>query len=173
MRVQNAFAAMMQANESLKSQESRDVYDYRMRKELAEIENAKVQSQPADHRRDGDEAAANFDRGFTLMMDNDVAAAIPYLARAVHYAPKVAKYHSYYGKALSSDRASRHKAEGEMQAAIKIEPDNPTFRLMLAEFFIDVGLMKRAEGELNRLLAIFPSNREAQTLLASLQKPSR
>ena len=52
---------------------------------------------------------------------------------------------------------------------VKIDPNNPKFRLMLAEFFIAMKLMKRAEGELNRLLAIFPSNREARELLASLQ----
>ena len=42
-------------------------------------------------------------------------------------------------------------------------------RLILAEFFIQVNLMKRAEGELNRLLAIFPSNREARALLDSIR----
>jgi hypothetical protein len=29
--------------------------------------------------------------------------------------------------------------------------------------------MKRAEGELNRLLAIFPSNREAREMLAEIK----
>lgn len=44
------------------------------------------------------------------------------------------------------------------------------FRIILAEFFIQIGLFKRAEGELNRLLAIFPNNKEAQTLLKNLAK---
>ena len=44
-----------------------------------------------------------------------------------------------------------------------------TYRLILAEFFIQVNLMKRAEGELNRLLAIYPSNREARALLDSIR----
>ena len=56
-----------------------------------------------------------------------------------------------------------------MQTAIKLDPNNPIYRLILAEFFIQVRLPKRAEGELNRLLKIFPSNREAQALLATLQ----
>jgi hypothetical protein len=41
---------------------------------------------------------------------------------------------------------------------------------MLAEFFIQFNLLKRAEGELNRLLAVYPSNREARELLDSLRK---
>jgi predicted Zn-dependent protease len=56
-----------------------------------------------------------------------------------------------------------------MQTALRLDPDNPTFRLMLAEFFIKHNLVKRAEGELTRLLAKFPSNREAQNLLQSLK----
>ena len=36
--------------------------------------------------------------------------------------------------------------------------------------FIENNLLKRAEGELNRLLAVFPDNREALELLQSLQK---
>jgi predicted Zn-dependent protease len=57
-----------------------------------------------------------------------------------------------------------------MQAAIKLEPNNATYRLMLAEFFVNVKLVKRAEGELNRLLAIAPDNKEARVLLDSLKQ---
>ncbi|MBP7475322.1 MAG: tetratricopeptide repeat protein, partial [Pyrinomonadaceae bacterium] len=101
--------------------------------------------------------------------DQNSEGATPFLARAAHFAPKNARYRAYYGKALSSDDKQRHKAEAEMQAAVKIDPDNPTYRLILAEFFIQVNLMKRAEGELNRLLAIYPSNREARALLDSIR----
>ena len=40
---------------------------------------------------------------------------------------------------------------------------------MLAKFFINVGLRKRAEGEIGRLLKAFPQNREALALLESLR----
>ena len=65
-------------------------------------------------------------------------------------APENPKYHAYYGKALSADDTQRHKAESEMQTAIKMDSTNPTFRLILAEFFIHMNMTKRAEGELNR-----------------------
>jgi len=57
-----------------------------------------------------------------------------------------------------------------MQAALKIEPNNATFRILLAEFYIKFNLPKRAEGELTRLLALAPNNREARNMLESLKK---
>jgi len=104
-----------------------------------------------------------------LVADTAGGEALPLLARAAHYAPDNARHRAYYAMALSHDHTRRHQAEGEMQAALRIDPQNATFRLMLAEFFIDLGLKKRAEGELKRLLAIFPSNREALDLLHSLK----
>jgi tetratricopeptide (TPR) repeat protein len=168
-RVQNAFQTMMQAHETLKSNDTRDLYDYRMRSELAARSKRDSQGGTGQAHLQTEQASEQFDRGFTLLVDGDAEAAIPLLARAAHYAPKVARYHAYYGKALAADPKQRHKAEAEMQAAIKLDPDNATFRILLAEFFIHFNLFKRAEGELTRLLSIFPSNREAQELLASLK----
>ncbi len=102
-------------------------------------------------------------------MDENSEAALPFLARAVHFAQDNARYRAYQGKALSFDDKQRHKAEAELQTAVRLDAENADFRLMLAEFFIQIGFPKRAEGELNRLLAIFPSNREAKALLDSLK----
>jgi predicted Zn-dependent protease len=102
-------------------------------------------------------------------MEDEYDDALPFLARAAHFAPDNARYHAYYGKALSADVKQRHKAEAEMQTAVKLGPNNPAFRLLLAEFFVEVNLKKRAEGELNRLLAMFPGNREAIEMLESLK----
>lgn len=168
-RVQNAFTELAQAYETLRSAESRELYDYRMRKELAEREKQAATGTSESAYVQAKQAADNFERGFNLLMNNQPGDAMPFLARAAHFAPKNARYRAYHGKALSFEEKHRHKAEAEMQAALKIDPNNATFRLMLAEFFIQFKLMKRAEGELNRLLAIFPSNREARDLLNSLK----
>jgi hypothetical protein len=168
-RIQSAFTELAQAHETLKSAESREIYDYRMRKELADREKRRASGGESDGQERIEQAAEHFERGLTLLMDKDIEASLPFLARAVHFAPKNARYHAYYGKALSYDEKQRHKAESEMQAALKLDANNPTFRIMLAEFFIEVNLLKRAEGELNRLLAVFPSNREALDLLESLK----
>jgi predicted Zn-dependent protease len=57
-----------------------------------------------------------------------------------------------------------------MQAAVRLDPSNPSYRLMLAEFFVEMRLLKRAEGELNRLLATSPNNRDALNLLSKLRQ---
>ncbi|MEO6655346.1 MAG: DUF4388 domain-containing protein [Pyrinomonadaceae bacterium] len=168
-RVQHAFTELAQAHETLKNVATREVYDYRMRKELAEREKRLAAGNAGQHDIKTEQAEQNFERGFSLLMDNEHQDALPHLARAVHFAPKNARYHAYYGKALSADEKQRHKAETEMQAALKLDPNNPTFRILLAEFFIQFNLLKRAEGELTRLLDVFPSNREARALLDTLK----
>lgn len=168
-RVQRAFTELAQAHEVLKTPSSREVYDYRMRKEIAEREKRRAAGSAGRAQFEVEQAAEHFERGFSLLMDEDFEAALPFLARAVHFAPKNARYHAYFGKALSSDKAQRHKAESEMQAAVRLDPNNATFRLLLAEFFIQYNLVKRAEGELGRLLAAFPDNREARVLLGQLR----
>lgn len=168
-RVQNAFAELASAHEVLRNAESRELYDYKVRKELAEREKAGDANSYDERSRQLKQAAEEFERGFTMLMNNEAAASLPFLARAAHFDKTNPRYRAYYGKALSSDEKQRHKAEAEMQAAVKIDATNPSYRIMLAEFFIQMKLLKRAEGELNRLLAIYPSNREAQALLASLK----
>ena len=169
-RIQSAFTELAQAHETLKNPESREVYDYRMRKELVDREKREAAGNTGSHSLRMDQAADQFDRGFGLLMDGDHEAALPHFKRAIHFAPDNARYHAYFGKALSADGAQRHKAEASMQKALKLDPDNPTLRILLAEFYIQFNLLKRAEGELNRLLALFPGNREAIDLLKTLQK---
>lgn len=168
-RIQTAFSKIAQAYETLKTAEVRESYDFKMRKELAEREKMQDATQTEiDQQQQTDLAGDNFEQGFNHLMDDNYAEAYPFLARAAHLAPNVARYRAYFGKVLSGESSQRHKAEGELQAAVKLEPDNPTFRIMLAEFFVQYNLLKRAEGELNRLLAIFPDNNEAKNLLDTL-----
>ena len=47
-------------------------------------------------------ASDHFDHGFSLLVDDDIDAALPFLARAVGFAPNNARYHAYYGKALAA-----------------------------------------------------------------------
>ncbi|MEO8074586.1 MAG: DUF4388 domain-containing protein [Acidobacteriota bacterium] len=172
-QIQSAFTSFAHAYETLRNESSREVYDYRMRKELAEmalLEETGVSPEETNLQKQTDQAADNFKQGFDLLMAQHNEAAIPFLARAVHFAPDNARYHAYHGKVLSYDKAQRHKAESELQTAIKLDGENVDYRIMLAEFFIQIGFIKRAEGELNRLLAIFPNNKEAQVLLDSLAK---
>jgi len=172
-QIQTAFTQLAHAYDTLKTASSREVYDFKMRKELTEMQSVRAEEttrEEIDSQKQTDQATENFECGFSLLMDENYDAAIPFLARAVHSDKDNARYHAYYGKAISMDNKQRHKAESELQTAIKLDNQNAIYRIILAEFFIQFGLLKRAEGELNRLLEIHPNNAEARTLLDSLSK---
>ena len=170
-RIQGAFSTVAQAYETLKSKELRESYDFKIRKELETKEKLRAQGIADTEKVDPktEQGLENFEMGLSLLMDEEYERAVPFLGRAAHYNPDNALYRAYYGKALSYDEKQRHKAEGEMQAGARLDPKNPKIRLMLAEFFIDMNLLKRAEGELNRFLEIAPNNAEARKLLNSIQ----
>jgi hypothetical protein len=166
-RIEKAFTELGQAHESIKTPEARQTYDLRMRQ--AERDRAEATEPTGEGGSKGDQAASDFERGFGLQLEGELDAAVPFLARAAYYAPKNARYRAFYGKALSADVNQRHKAEKELVTAVQLEPGNTSFRLMLAEFFIKYKLLKRAEGELNRLLEISPGNNEALRMLDRLR----
>lgn len=170
-RIQNAFSKVQVAYDTLKSSDSRENYDYKVRKELETREKLKAQGVDAGAKIDAkvEQGLENFEAGLSLLMDDEYDRAIPFLGRAAHYNPDNALYRAYFGKALSYDEKQRHKAEGEMQAAARLEPKNPKIRMMLIEFFMENNLLKRAEGELKRFLDIAPDNAEARTLLAKIK----
>lgn len=170
-RIQSAFSSVQVAYESLKSTDTRDNYDFKVRKELEMREKLRAQGVEETDKIDAkvEQGLENFEVGLSLLLDEEYERAIPFLGRAAHYNPENALYRSYFGKALSYDEKQRHRAEAEMQAATKLDPKNPKIRLMLVEFFMENNLLKRAEGELRRFLEVAPDNGEARTLLASLQ----
>ncbi|MEP6944717.1 MAG: tetratricopeptide repeat protein [Acidobacteriota bacterium] len=168
-RVQDAFTELAKAHETLKNDVTRETYNFKVRKALDEKKKSPAEETPDQLSRQMKQAIDNFERGFSLLMEEEFDDAVPFFARAVHLDPNNARFHAYFGKAMSVDDTKRHKAESELQTALRLDPQNPTYRILLAEFFIQMKLNKRAEGELNRLLTIFPSNREAQALLASLK----
>ena len=173
-RVQSAFTQISQAHETLKTEQLRELYDFKVRKELSEKQTS-AGSNAADATSDGasyqqlQQAHQSFEHGFDLLHDGDTERAAVFLARAVHFAPENARYHAFYGKCLAVDAKKRHQAEAELQAAIRLDEREPEYRRMLAEFFISQKLFKRAEGELKRLLAIFPNDNEARELLQSIK----
>ncbi|MBA2379309.1 MAG: DnaJ domain-containing protein [Blastocatellia bacterium] len=171
-RVQVAFTQLSQAYETLRNSEARENYDYKLRKE-AELEAKRRAEGKSDTLTQADkfleQGAENYDAGLQHLEQDDHESAAKCFARALHYAPRNALYHAYYGKALSAFDKMRHKAESELQTAANLEPQNPQIRLMLAEFFIDMKLIKRAEGELKRFLQANPGNQEAEKLLARIR----
>ncbi|MEO6589744.1 MAG: DUF4388 domain-containing protein [Pyrinomonadaceae bacterium] len=170
-RIQNAFTELAQAYETLRNKESREVYDFKLRKEIAKLAKharAKTDGPQTSAEMIGQQAAENFEQGYDLVMDDQHNEALSCLARAVHLAGGNARYRAYYGKALSANKETYRQAEAEFQHALRIEPDNSDYRFMLADLFVKIGLVRRAEGELTRILEKSPDNREARSLLDSL-----
>ena len=167
-QIQDAFTALAQAYETLRNEESREVYDYKMRKNLEfKTQKPGADGSVSDDTENQRRAAEIFEHGFTLLMDEDFEQAVPYLARAVDLVGDNAKYRAYYGRALAATGKS-HQGEAELQNAVRLDAENVDYRLMLAKLFIEIELFRRAEGEIKRLLDIAPDNYEAKSLLDSL-----
>jgi len=172
-RIQTAFTVLAHAHETLKTPESRDMYNSKMYKEIEAREKRRAAGQPdlgpAD--KGGEHGLENFEEGLSMIAEEEYEAAAAYLARAVHYSPQNALYHAYFGMAMSkADDKYRHKAEGELQTAVKLDPKNPKIRMMLVDFLIENKMAKRAEGELKRFLELVPNNKEAMSALAKLSR---
>jgi Tfp pilus assembly protein PilF len=69
---------------------------------------------------------------------------------------------------LAANENTRRAAETELVAAIKLDPGNAEYRVMLAELYRDLGLKLRAKGEAERAVAADPNNRKARDLLREL-----
>ena len=174
-RIQTAFTQIAQAYETLKTEEGRQNYNFKMRRELENIEKRKASGQTEKPATPEDKSAelglSSFEQAMDALNEEEFAAAAGHLARATHYSPQNALYHAYFGYALSHLEKQQHKAEASLQTAVKLDPKNPKIRMMLVDFFIEMKMTRRAEGELKRFLEVAPGNREAMQLLEQIQTP--
>ena len=76
---------------------------------------------------------------------------------------------AHRGQMLAGNEKTRRAAEAELLAAIKLDPQNSEYRVMLAELYRDLGLKLRAKGEAERAVAADPHNRKARDLLQALK----
>lgn len=172
-RIQDAFTKLAHAYEILKTDESRETYNYKIKKELEIREKRQKAGQTGSPDAVDSQAElglSSFEEGLELFQDEDYQGAATHLARAVHYSSNNSLYHAYFGKALSYLGDSyRHKAEAELQSAVKLDQKNWKVRQMLVEFFEEMNMQRRAEGELKRFLEVSPGNREAIAALNRLR----
>jgi curved DNA-binding protein CbpA len=171
-RIQVAFTQIAHAYETLKTAESRESYNLKIQKELQFREKIRAAKQPGTspaEDRTAEQGLGSFEQAMEALNEEEFAAAAGHLARAVHYSPQNALYHAYFGHALSYLDKQQHKAEASLQTAAKLDPKNAKIRMMLVEFFIEMKMAKRAEGELKRFLELVPGNREFERKLAELQ----
>jgi curved DNA-binding protein CbpA len=174
-RIESAFARIGRAYETLSDEDRRKDYDRTIGSKHSPKAAVPAKAQPAEappisKQSNADRAETSFKLGIEALQRNQHEDAIRYLAEAATSEPRVARYRAYYGAALTRNPTLRRTAETQLQAAIKLEPNNAEFRVMLAELYQQIGLRKRAEHEAARALNADPTNKSARDLLSNLTR---
>ena len=183
-RIEAAFARITQAYDTLRDDQLRASYDAKLevRKKADRIaDTAPKASTPAPQPEvvvDGsaepvvsaaERAATQFKEGFAAFEMGQKKVALGLFASAARAVPNEPRYRAFYGQVLAENEATRRAAEGELSAAVKLEPNNAEYRMMLAALYRDLGLKLRAKGEAERAVAADPNNRKARELLRALK----
>jgi curved DNA-binding protein CbpA len=181
IRLQSSFARITQAYETLTNPELRSTYDGNIQalRKVRETQETKLRNAGDPSKDDaGDEsengnsvaqlAEKRFQEGAAALQQGQTNAATSCFSAAARLAPNEAKYRAYFGRALAANPKTQRLAEGELQAAAKLDPANASYHLMLAVLYRNLGFPKRAVSEVERALAIDPNNSQAQQLLSAL-----
>jgi len=175
-KVESAFARIARAYETLSEQSLGSDYDAQHTSKPAPTVRQKSAIPVKDSHgakpaasADASRAETSFQHGLEALKRNRYDEGIRFLAEAAMLSPREARYRAHYGHALIRHSNSRRIAETELQTALSLEPENTSYRVMLAELYKQLGLQRRAEGELKRVLAGDPTNHAARSLLLSLR----
>ena len=171
-RIETAFARVARAYETLRNSGARATYDSKLASGIAPamqtVGNPTKAGQESVSTRE--QAEARFRNGLAALKAGQSTAAINNFAAAAQVFPNEARYRAFYGHALSSNEKSRRLAEVELQAALKLEPDNPDYRTMLGQLYKALGFQRRARAEAERALAAAPNHAGARDLLNGLSE---
>jgi hypothetical protein len=181
-KIESAFARMTQAYDTLRDDRLRATYDSKLQarrkaEQLAQSapKATKSQSKPVatgaaePSLSAAERAEMQFKEGFAALELGQRKVALGLFASAASAAPKEPRYRAFYGQMLAANEATRRVAETELLAAVKLDPQNAAYRVMLAELYRDLGLKLRAKGEAERAVAADPNNEKARDLLRSLE----
>ena len=185
-KVESAFARVTQAYDTLRDAGQRATYDSKLDAQRraarlmssapkatssgtgTEQPSPAAQSEAGSQLNPAQQAEAQFKEGFAALGLGQRNVALGLLGVAARTMPNEARYRAYYGRALAIHESTRRLAEVELQAALKLEPRNTEYRIMLAELYRDLGFFVRAKGEVQRALATDANNSKARELLNSL-----
>lgn len=184
-RVESAFARITQAYDTLRDEGLRASYNAKLqaRKKAQQLADSApkpttpapevpspADTSPAEPVVSFRERAENdFKEGYAALQQGQRSIATGLFASAARLVPNEPRYRAYYGQMLAAQEHTRRAAETELQAAIKLDPGNSEYRLMLAQLFRDLGFIIRARGEAERAVAADPNNRPARDLLRELK----
>jgi curved DNA-binding protein CbpA len=183
-RIESAFARITQAYDTLRDDRLRASYNSKIaarRKTERLAETAPKPAAPAPKPEPvaegvaqpvmsaAERAEVQFKEGFAALEQGQRKVAIGLFASAASAVPNEPRYRAFYGQMLAGHESTRRAAEAELHAAIKLDPKNAEYRVMLAELYRDLGLKLRAKGEAERAVAADPNNRKARDLLRALK----
>jgi curved DNA-binding protein CbpA len=180
-RLEAAFARITQAHEMLSDPDSRSNYDMKIAAarrtgNFSSLSAGLPLRSAADHAGDSSNgggdlqlAEQRFKEGVAALQRGETNTAISCLSAAARMAPNQSQYRAYYGRALAAHQQSRRLAEAELQAAVRLDPVNASYRVMLADLYRDLGFTRRAITELERALTLDVKNVEARRMLESLE----
>jgi curved DNA-binding protein CbpA len=190
VRIESAFAQIAQAYETLKNKQSRATYDSKLLRidkmeGAGSVSNQSGAKLPKTNLKQSDTVASpqqssststpsdaeeSFQQGLAALQSGNHTLAISRLGEAARLVPSQPRYRAYYGRALASQERMQRSAEAEIKAAISLDANNSSYRVMLAELYIEIGLLRRAQGELERALSLDPRNETARNLLDKLKR---
>lgn len=181
-RMESSFARITQAYDTLRDDQLRANYNAKLqaRRKAQQIVEATpkptprepqpVEATPDVHAIPIAERAANdFKEGLAALEQGQRSLAAGLFASAARLVPNDPRYRAFYGQLLATQENTRRAAEAELQAAIKLDPGNADYRVILAQLFRDLGFSIRAKGEAERAVAVDPNNRKARDLLRELK----
>ncbi|MCA1643660.1 MAG: DnaJ domain-containing protein [Acidobacteria bacterium] len=185
-RVEDAFAQIAHAYETLRDQRERANYDSKLdarppapprgdeaassRAAAGDAEAEAIPRVVADPSLKPEyRAEENFQLGLPALRRGDAEAAALYFGEAVRLAPQQARYRAFYGRALTANPQTRRQAESELHAAVRLDPQNPSYHVALAELYAAIGLQRRVEGELERALALDPKHDGALKMIERMK----
>lgn len=179
-QLEAAFAKITQAYDTLRDDNLRANYNSKLEARRKAEQLADSAPKPATQEAvtedtgapvvsNSDRAAIQFKEGLEALELGEKRTALGLFASAASAVPNEARYRAFYGQLLSGHEHTRRKAEAELQAAIKLDPGNASYRVMLAELYRDLGLKLRAKGEAERAVAADPNNQKARELLRTLK----
>lgn len=186
-QLESAFARFAQAYETLGDVSLRSAYDAKLGIEQTAArgpqssgrigenpraasteKNPSVEAKPESPERS--RAERRFQQGLEALEQKDELLAVRCFAEAAQFAPGVARYRAHHGSALITQPQARRLAESELQAAISLDSENASYRVMLARLYEELGFFRRAQTELERALALEPGNEAAHQLLRTLSQ---
>ncbi len=104
------------------------------------------------------------------ILKNDFWSAERLCKEAIGLNPSEPKYYHMIGRAISHRHEQAHLAEEFFRKAINLDPHNAEYRVALADYFKDRGLIETAIDECRQAIQISPENRRAAILLHALEK---